>query len=201
VIDPGTSGVLGWIGLGASATVMGIAAVSDLRFQRIPNKLTYPAALVGVVLHCAVGIVNENETLLSGLKESLLGLALGFGVLFLGYMFGGIGGGDVKLAAALGAMVGLGVTGNGLLYMGLLGGAIALSIMIWKGKLIASLRRMGRFFLSAFVPFLEVEMPKVEDSDVFPLGVAISGGFAWAMVEVNLLDADPVIDVMLQRLF
>lgn len=189
----------GWIGLGASATVMGVAAVSDLRFQRIPNKLTYPAAVAGVVMHCLVGFVHANETILSGLKESLLGLALGFGVLFLGYMFGGIGGGDVKLAAALGAMVGLDVTGNGLLYMGLLGGAMALSIMIWKGKLIASLRRMGRFFLSAFVPFLEVEMPKVEDSDIFPLGVAISGGFAWAMVEVNLLHAEPVIDVMIRR--
>jgi prepilin peptidase CpaA len=177
--------MLGWIGVGLTSAVMATAAVFDLRFQRIPNKLTYPAAAVGIGLH----LVGSGWL---GLKDSLLGLALGFGVLFLCYMFGGIGGGDVKLAAALGAMVGLEVTQFGLLYMGLVGGAMALSIMIWKGKLIASLRRMGRFFLSTFVPFLETEMPRVEDSDVFPLGVAISAGFAWAMVELGLLHAEPI---------
>ncbi len=192
MIDPQTSGMFGWIVVGTSAAVMGAAAVLDLRFQRIPNNLTYPAAAAGIALHC-VGAT----TVLVGLKDSLLGLALGFGVLFLGYMFGGIGGGDVKLAAALGALVGLDVTVLGLLYMGLIGGALALSIMIWKGKLIASLRRMSRFFVSAFVPFLETEMPKVEDSDAFPLGVAISGGFAWAMVEHGLLHAEPIIRLSL----
>ena len=195
MIDLETSGMLGWIGVGTSAAVMGTAAVSDLRYQRIPNKLTYPAAAVGVVLHCVAGVLNEHQSLLSGLKDSLLGLALGFGVLFLGYMFGGIGGGDVKLAAALGAMVGIEVTQFGLLYMGLLGGAMALSIMIWKGKLFRSLLNMGRFFFTALIPGLSTEMPKEENSDPFPLGVAISAGFAWAIIEDGWLDAQPLIDL------
>ena len=188
MIDPSTNLILGWVSVGLSGAVMTTAAVSDLRFQIIPNKLTYPAAAAGLSLHLA-----GNGLL--GLKDSLLGLALGFGVLFLCYMFGGIGGGDVKLAAALGAMVGFEVTQLGLLYMGLLGGAMALSIMIWKGKLLASLRRTGRFLISAFVPFLETEMPKAENSDVFPLGVAIAGGFAWAMIEVGLLHAEPILRI------
>ena len=188
VIDPSSSGAVGWLAVSASAAVMVTAAVSDLRFQRIPNKLTYPAAVLGLLLH----LVADGWP---GLKDSLLGLALGFGVLFLCYMFGGIGGGDVKLAGALGALVGFEVCPLALLYMGLLGGAMALSIMIWKGKLLASLRRTGRFFLSAFVPFLEVEMPRVENSDVFPLGVAISAGFAWAMVEHGLLNAEPLLRI------
>ena len=186
MIDPNTSGTIAWMTVGLSAAVMTTAAVSDLRYQRIPNKLTYPAAVSGLALH---GLASGW----GGLKDSMSGLVLGFSVLFLCYMFGGIGGGDVKLAAALGALVGFEVTQLGLLYMGLLGGVMALSIMIWKGKLLASLRRTGRFFLSVFVPFLETEMPKTENSDVFPLGVAISGGFAWAMVEQGLLHAEPIL--------
>ncbi len=182
--------MIGWFSVGLSGAVMSTAAVSDLRFHRIPNKLTYPAAAAGLLLH-----LGANGWI--GLKDSLLGLALGFGVLFICYMFGGIGGGDVKLAAALNALVGFEVTQLGLLYMGLLGGAMALSIMIWKGKLFGSLKRMGRFFLSVFVPFLETEMPKAEDSDVFPLGVAISCGFAWAMVELGLLHAEPFLRITL----
>jgi len=172
------AGAWQWIVLGATAVVIVTATVFDLRQGRIPNSLTYPAALFGVLAH-----VMAVSPWAAGLKDSMLGLLLGFGILFLAYMFGGIGGGDVKLAGCLGALVGLEVTALGLLYMGLLGGLMALGIMIWKGKLFASLKRMGRFFFTALIPFLETEMPDEENSDPFPLGVAISGGFAWAIAE------------------
>ena len=74
------------------------------------------------------------------------------------------------------------------------GGAIALSIMIWKGKLFRSLRNMARFFFTALVPGLKTEMPKEENSDPFPLGVAIAVGFAWAMVEEKL-GSQPLFDM------
>jgi len=177
MIGPET-GAWQWVALGTTTFVMVTATVSDLRHGRIPNWLTYPAAVFGVGAH-----VLAVAPWTAGLQDSLLGLLLGFGILFLAYMFGGIGGGDVKLAGCLGALVGLEVTALGLLYMGLLGGVMAFGIMIWKGKLFASLKRMGRFFFTALIPFLETEMPDEEDSDPFPLGVAISGGFAWAIAE------------------
>jgi prepilin peptidase CpaA len=164
--------------VGASAVVMGGALWSDLRYQRIPNVLTYPAFVAGFVLAFAHGGLD-------GVLSAALGAALGFFVLFVGYMFGGIGGGDVKLAAALGALAGLDITTLGLLYMGLLAGVLAFGILIWKGKLLASLRRMGRFLFTALIPFLETEKLDVQNSDPFPLGVAIVGGFAWALVETH----------------
>ncbi len=188
MLHPDAAGLWGWIGLGTAGTVMTAAVVSDLRRGLIPNSLTYPAAVAGLLLHCIGG-----ESVVAGMRESLFGLALGFSVLFLAYMFGGIGGGDVKLAGALGAITGLSTTTLGLLYMGLLGGLIALSIMIWKGKLFASLGRMGRFFFTALIPVLKTEMPKEENSDSFPLGVAIAGGFAWALVEQGLFDGRTLI--------
>jgi len=169
--------------------------VADLRSMRIPNKLTYPAALCGLALHLAASIQNPQLPWWSGLGESFAGLSLGFIVLFAGFLFGGIGGGDVKACAALGALVGLSTTAYGLLYMGLIGGAIALSIMIWKGKLFRSLGNMSRFFVTALVPGLQTEMPKEENSDPFPLGVAISGGFAWAMLEDGWMDAMPLLEL------
>lgn len=162
--------------LGASAAVMAGALYTDLRQGVIPNALTYPAVFLGLTLAYAAGGTDQ-------VISSALGCALGFGVLFLGFMFGGIGGGDVKLAAALGALTGLGTTVLGLLYMGLLSGAIALGIMIWKGKLLRSLKNMWRFIYTSLVPFLETESLDEQNSDSFPLGVAIVGGWAWALIE------------------
>ncbi len=195
MLDPETAGAWGWAGVLTSSAVMATVMVADLRAGRIPNKLTYPAAVAGLVLHLGAAVQDPGMAWWSGLRDSAAGFALGFVVLFLGFMFGGIGGGDVKACAALGALSGLGTTIYGLLYMGLLGGMIALSIMIWKGKLLASLGNMARFFFTALIPGLHTEMPKEENSDPFPLGVAIAGGFAWAMGEEGWLRAQPLIDL------
>ncbi|MEE2827680.1 MAG: prepilin peptidase [Myxococcota bacterium] len=192
MLEPHEVGIWGWLGLGVTAAVMVTIVVADLRSARIPNRLTYPAALAGLLLHLGAGLQYSDPGWWARLSDSLLGLSLGFGVLFLGFLFGGIGGGDVKACAALGALAGLGTTASGLIYMGLIGGAMALSIMIWKGKLFRSLLNMGRFFLTALTPGLSVEMPKEENSDPFPLGVAISGGFAWAIVGEGWLGYEPL---------
>ena len=147
------------------------------------------------MLHTIASVSNPQMVWHSGLLDSLAGFGLGFVVLFAGFLFGGIGGGDVKACAALGALAGLATTMYGLLYMGLIAGAMALSIMIWKGKLFRSLGNMFRFFFTALIPGLQVEMPKEENSDPFPLGVAISGGFAWAMFEDGWMDAMPLLDL------
>lgn len=173
---------------------MTTVVVADLRDGKIPNKLTYPAAALGLLLHSGAAIFTSEMIWWRGPADSLAGFGLGFFIMFLGFLFGGIGGGDVKACAALGALVGVGTAAYGLLYMGLAGGAIALSIMLWKGKLLRSMRNMGRFFFTALVPGLTTEMPKEENSDPFPLGVAIAIGFAWAMIEEKL-GAQPLFDM------
>jgi len=170
---------------------------SDVRTAKIPNKLTYPSVLVGLVLFF-VAAEPWSQGLKSAVSlsgQSLAGFALGFGILFLGYMFGGIGGGDVKAAGALGALTGINTTAYGLLYSGLLGGFIALALMIWKGRLWSSLKNIFRFFFTAFIPGLQVEMPKDENQIPFPLGVALAGGWIWAMVEEGLLESMPLLDL------
>jgi len=59
--------------------------------------------LAGLLYHAFVGGWP-------GLGGSLLGAVFGFSVLFLFYVMGGMGGGDVKLMAAIGAWLGLPLT-------------------------------------------------------------------------------------------
>src|SRR5262245_27188768 len=76
-----------------------LAAIMDVKNRKIPNWLTLPSAVLGVGL-------NAFLFEWSGLRESLQGLALAFVVYFVLYLLRGMGAGDVKLMAAVGAAVG-----------------------------------------------------------------------------------------------
>lgn len=81
----------------AAYTLFG--SVWDIRTRRLPNWLTVPMFILGLVLHMGVSG-------LSGLGFSLAGFATGFGILFVLMAIGGGAGGDVKFMGALGAWVG-----------------------------------------------------------------------------------------------
>jgi len=80
-----------------------VCLVTDVRSRRIPNWLTVPVWALGLVAHLAVGGWD-------GLLLSLGGFATGFGILFVLWLFGGGGGGDVKMMSALGAWLGAWLT-------------------------------------------------------------------------------------------
>ena len=75
------------------------AACSDIRIHRIPNYVTVPTAILGLAYHTAAPTGM-------GPWMSLAGLAIGFGLLLVPWLFGGSGMGDVKLLAGLGAWLG-----------------------------------------------------------------------------------------------
>src|SRR5512141_6506 len=73
------------------------AAVSDLCWRRIPRWLTTATLVVGLAYQAWHG----------GFWAALLAAFLGFSIGLLFFRMGAIGGGDVKLMAALGAVLGL----------------------------------------------------------------------------------------------
>ncbi|HPZ64409.1 MAG TPA: prepilin peptidase, partial [Bacillota bacterium] len=76
------------------------AVYFDLTRRRIPNYLTIPAMVWGLLSYA----VDSGWT---GLWESLLGLLAGIGIFVIPFLLGGMGGGDVKLMGAIGALTGL----------------------------------------------------------------------------------------------
>jgi len=88
--------------------VLAVATFTDLRDRRIPNWLVLPFLLVGIVLSPWRPDWGGSGHSFGwhGLGQSFAGM--GLGLLVFGFLFwlGGMGGGDVKLCAALGAWIG-----------------------------------------------------------------------------------------------
>jgi len=76
-----------------------ICLVTDLRERKIFNVVTYPALAAGFMLALAFGGVP-------GAELALFGAAVGALPALVAFLAGALGGGDVKLMAALGALVG-----------------------------------------------------------------------------------------------
>ncbi len=75
-----------------------------------------------------------------GLPDSLLGFLTGFGLTFVMFALGAIGGGDVKLLAGIGAWIGPGPTLAVFAIEAILGAAIVLAQATWQGRLTTLLR-------------------------------------------------------------
>jgi prepilin peptidase CpaA len=119
--------VPGVLSLAAIAVGSLAAAVIDLRTRRVPNALTGGIAGVGLAMALTPwGQVGAGAALAGG----LLGLAL----MLPGYLFGGTGGGDVKLLAALGTMLGPQRTLTAFIAMALAGGVIALIVLFRRRR-------------------------------------------------------------------
>jgi leader peptidase (prepilin peptidase) / N-methyltransferase len=121
------------------ALLVAITAI-DLERQIIPDLLSLPGIVAGFVVGVASGRV--------GWLDSLLGIAVGGGLFFAIIVAsgGGMGGGDMKLGAMLGAFLGWPVTLVAIFVAVLLGGALAIALL-------ASGRR-GRKDAIPFGPFL-----------------------------------------------
>ncbi len=110
-------------------------AACDLRWRRIPNRLTGAALLLALLVNALLGGVRG---FLSSLAACLVACAL-FAVMFF---MGGMGGGDVKLMAAIAAFAGIGHLTELLLSTALAGGIFALAMAFARGALGDTLRNL-----------------------------------------------------------
>lgn len=121
------------------AALVAITAI-DVDHQIIPDVITLPGTLAGVLANLITGRFSWIEC--------LIGIAVGGGVFLLIILAsrGGMGGGDMKLGAMLGAFLGWQVALLSLFLAVLLGGALAVGLLV-SG-------RRGRKDPIPFGPFL-----------------------------------------------
>jgi len=155
--------------LGLAVALALIAGWTDWRSRRIPNWLTVPGFLVGVSANVLAGGWL-------GLKASLLGAGLGLLVLLPFVFLRSLGAGDWKLAGALGAFVGWEAMADLLMGSVFVAGVMALALVIYKRRFLATLRNIGRLLGSMLTfhrPPAEVSLDNPESLKV-PYGVALA---------------------------
>ena len=109
-----------------SATCLA-CAISDVRRVRVANAWTLTLLASGLVYHAFVGGW-------SGLGQSAAGAGFGFAALLVPYALGGMGAGDVKLLAGVGAWLGMPMTYDVLIAAALIGGVYALILAAVTGR-------------------------------------------------------------------
>ena len=145
------------------------AGVLDWRYRRIPNWLTVSGLAAGVA-------VNTILFRWPGLKAALLGTALGLGLLLPFVLVRSLGAGDWKLAGALGACLGWRQLLAVLFVTIFVEGAMALAVVIYKRRLVHTLRNIVRILAALFslrMPGFEVSLDNPESTKI-PRGVAMS---------------------------
>lgn len=121
-----------------------VAAVSDWRSGLVPNRLTYPAILMGLA-YWVIATLCGSE---AGVVDALLGLSAGLIPFAIIFYAGGLGGGDVKLMGAVGAIsASWSCVLSTTVYALIIGLAFAIVIMIRRGIV---LQTLGHLLAAAF---------------------------------------------------
>jgi prepilin peptidase CpaA len=115
--------------------VCAAACVTDVRSRRIPNALTFGAAATALLFHTVVGGPE------AGLR-SAAGWLVGCALFLPFFLLRGMGGGDVKLLAALGAWLGPSSALPLAVYTSIAGGVLGLGVAATRGYLTQTVRNL-----------------------------------------------------------
>jgi prepilin peptidase CpaA len=148
-----------------------VAGYTEMRWRRIPNWLTLSALIIAL---WGALLVGGGQ----GLGQAALGLAVGAGVFLPFCLAGALGGGDLKLMAAVGAILGYPLVLWALYYTVLAGGGLAIIYLLWTGQLLAYLMRMCRWLAGK----RETAGEGLAKRPTLPFGLAIAAGSVWAIV-------------------
>lgn len=164
-----------------------VCGVSDCRSYTVPNKLTVPMLMAGFIYAVVTGSV----------RDSLIGMAFAGGIMLAAALLGGAGGGDFKMAAALGLWFGF----RKVLWVLLIASLVGAAWGIWKLKKTGTAgSRMWLFFHGLLCEVRgmrgALHMPEIPDDseappppDAVPFGacMALAAWVVWSISVCGVL--------------
>ena len=175
---------LSGVQLASMAATLGVAAIFDIRQRRVPNWLTYGAALAALAFQISAGSLSDG--LAGGLACGAIGILL--------YLVSRLGAGDAKLLIAIGAWLGLGL-GLDVALWTLFGGAVVGVVMLLvRGQMLSMIREMWVSVLTLSTPGARPVMARGDFS--FPLAPVMAAAFALVMLVPALRPVSPILEMM-----
>ena len=137
--------------------ILFVAVTIDLRTQRIPNLLTFPAVALTLIYY---SITNG----LNGLLFSAAGLLVGISLFIIPYLLGGMGAGDAKLMGVVGGVLGAKGVFYAFLLSAIVGGIYAIILTLIYRR---HFRGFYKKHLTALINLLLIRkyIPEPEDAD------------------------------------
>ncbi|WP_407269467.1 prepilin peptidase [Radiobacillus sp. PE A8.2] len=154
-------------------TVLLICVITDLQSRKIYNKVIFPAILIAL-------LINMIFLGWNGLLISLLGFISGLALLLIPYLMGGMGAGDVKLLALVGAIKGTSFVLYTGFYMAVIGCVIGVLVLLFRKGVT---RRFKQMFYSLCGIRYGLKIPLLQKEGLqttYPYGVAIAAGAVMA---------------------
>ncbi len=122
-----------------------VAGTYDILYRRIPNWLVLPCWVIGFAVNAAVA-QRMGQPWTTGLKTAAFGFVLAMAIYFPLYLLRGMGAGDVKLMAALGAVGGPIAWLLIFIFSGLVGGIVAVCMMVYHRRFVKTIRNIALIF-------------------------------------------------------
>jgi prepilin peptidase CpaA len=152
-----------------------LSAYWDIRYRKIPNWATLPAIVLGLG-------INGLHYGWGGMKASGIGFLVGFAAFLVLFVLGWMGGGDVKLMAAVGALKGYPFVTSALFYSLLVGVVIGLAMVIWNRRTVRTFRNLFYVVGSRISRLIPRQNIIPQETQKMPFGLAIVLGTVLAMI-------------------
>ncbi len=130
------------------SAILILAAWIDGKELRVPNWITFPMVLTGLIFSTYMGGWG-------GFGAGMLGMVVGLLTLMPLYAVGGMGAGDVKLMAGIGAWLGWQITLYAFCVSVIVGAIMAVCMVLWRG----AFEKHYKQFLLILMEWINVRNP------------------------------------------